>query len=746
MHQDQGGKCVELQGIKCYLLPQPPLHEIHGYNLPKRDQKWRRTELPVFRAKDVEIFSGTKYKPNDILTWDDVKREEEIKNSGHDPWDVDRNRRPKQVAGVDPDISYRMQCLSAFRKQELDRMRDGFWFMNNGEPTYITGINYMFLNWWRLDDGYPVYRRYIRELMYVVEVVRYDPTLLGLILLSMRGIGKTYMATCIAYTIMMFTREGLGGMQSKNDDAGESMYELRLCNPVYNLPEFLVPIHEWSTEIPDEMKFRVGKKQHPNLEYDTFLRSIALNSRIDHRNASFGAYDQETTTVLLEDEIGKISNKVDGNVLQRFNKIRFCVQRGSTKRGIIFGFTTCGNMEREGGVEFQKLWKQSDQSERDELGYTENAYIRYFISALEATVFDEYGEPVIDRPKDKRTIDYIKNDKRQGPQFIYGSRYYHDMQKEKLYQKGMAEGDLSDYIDYCQNNPYNSDEAFQFSGKSCLFNQSILQTAQHKINTTSPDLLRRSGYFEWVIKDQEVRWVDDPLNARAYISMMPDGKVWIPNKVKRWEMPDGTLQFYPTNDKFASSGYDPFSHKDVVEANKASKAGFTVRTKFNFHWKEEDCYTPIFIYKHRHQNPKDAHEDIIMACFYFGVSVLIETNQGGANAIDYMEGRGYGPFVMSRPQSSFTKKDQSQANPGMPSSSGVIGQYTELADIDITENGHKWKHKELVDDALNFDPKKPTKFDVFVSYGYSLIAAQKRIDEEPESFDLSKIIPTYKLN
>ena len=43
--------------------------------------------------------------------------------------------------------------------KEIERCINGFWFYNNGKPTYITGKNYFYIQWWKLEDGiYPDYR------------------------------------------------------------------------------------------------------------------------------------------------------------------------------------------------------------------------------------------------------------------------------------------------------------------------------------------------------------------------------------------------------------------------------------------------------------------------------------------------------------------------------------------------------------------------------------------------------------
>ena len=40
---------------------------------------------------------------------------------------------------------------------EFERRIKGAWFLNNGKPTYITGNHYYYLQWCKIDIGYPDY-------------------------------------------------------------------------------------------------------------------------------------------------------------------------------------------------------------------------------------------------------------------------------------------------------------------------------------------------------------------------------------------------------------------------------------------------------------------------------------------------------------------------------------------------------------------------------------------------------------
>lgn len=735
MYKDQGGECIELQGIKCYLPPVPSKHEIQGSHLPKKEQRWYRTELPTFKARDIKIFSGDEYQGDEDLDWDRCRREEIIGQSGHDPWDIDKAGNPKKVEGAEWSLDYVCPQLNAFRTQELTRIfKTGHWFMNNGKPTYLTGPAYFYFNWWKIDTGFPEFRQYLLEIFYLIEIARKAPYIIGVIIASMRGVGKTYVALCILYILSIMKKQAFSGMQSKTDkDAANMFKKMLMC--IGNLPEFLIPTNTHGSNFNDlnELHFVASRRKHPNLKYDKKLRGKALNTSIDYRNANDGAYDGETTAVLLEDEIGKIAKKI-GSVKERFSVARFCVQRGSEKRGILFGFTTVGNMERGGGEEFKQLYYDSKPTTVNEVGWTKSGCICYFIPDIQATIFDIYGQPIIEPPKDKETIEYIRTHPKYGESFVKGARYYHDIQAQQYKNAGQE----NDYISYKQKNPRTEEEAFMFEGKKCIFNAEILQQRQIILTTPGSSFIRRGDIV--LVDKVTAKFVDNATNGKWAISYFPDASgVWKPNNVK--------LDFQglpvPLNDHLGSAGADPISAKKLIEnPDRASDSAVVIRSKYNFNIPDEFCEVPIALYLGRSPNPHDTFNDAIAGAIFFGLPILIENNKEAM--IDHFYREGMENFVMKRPQTAFEKmKHENDLTPGVYSGTGHIDQYTTLAKTDIQVNGHKWKHIDLVQDALRFDPSKTTQFDAFVAYGNAVVAAQKPVIEKPKPVELSSIIPRF---
>src|SRR5688572_25270648 len=127
----QGNK-VNIQGLECNIPPEGYVYNVVTKQLESRDiykrseniedQYWERFSLPKW------------YKS--------VLKEEE-------------NYEKKKKDG---DPNFYDKQYEEFKSQEWDRRLNGFWFMNNGKPVYLTGSHYMFLQWWSIDIGYPKFR------------------------------------------------------------------------------------------------------------------------------------------------------------------------------------------------------------------------------------------------------------------------------------------------------------------------------------------------------------------------------------------------------------------------------------------------------------------------------------------------------------------------------------------------------------------------------------------------------------
>jgi hypothetical protein len=690
----------------------PPIQTIAGAHLPIDEQKWKRTELPSFRAIDIDWFSNDQPEdPYTEISWEEARREEIIKQTGTDPENRDRSGNPRQVPGVEADPDYFMEALEDFRVQEFDRIFNGYWFFNKGVPTYVNGMYYFYLNWWKMDVGYPHYREPDKELFYVLEVCDIDPRCFGLLYITMRGVGKSFIAGMLAYYFTITNQKAHIGIQSKTDEDAEELFLTKIAEPYKDLPDFLVPINKHGTNPTRGLNFSPQTTTGKKASLSRRLQREALRSKLDYKNAGEKAYDGTTLRFLLQDEVGKVEERV-ANVKKRWLVNRQCVWRDNRKRGIAFLTTTVEEMDK-GGEPCKQIWYDSDINERNENGRTKSWLYRYFRSALDTTYFDEYGFP--DRDK---------------------AKIFHDAERKAL------ENDPTALISYIQKNPYTIEEAFMTQGEGCIYNAAILQERQ--VSLSDPNFKGvRKGEFKWYnnVVDGKVEWVDNPINRMWEISFMqiPDDE----QNSKQFSFEAKDVKYWKPGPKKGKRfiGYDPYSHEKVAlsDSSKKSDAAAIVYQKFDFHIPEEHCNTIIADFAGRYHTPAEAHEQVIMAAIFFNAEILPESNKFGA--IEHITKRGYRHFIMDRPSASGSAVKKRQ--PGMPSNRNTITYYTELTRNDINDNGHKLKHLRVVKDWLEFDPTNTTKFDSGVAASYAIVAAQKPTEEYNNSIVVSNIFRTF---
>ena len=116
----QIGRVIEISNVRIG-LPKAP-KQIHKRHEKKYEQYWERRETPKQLDKIRSIFQ-----------WNEMPRD--FKN--------------RWVDYIEKEFEYR---------------DEGYWFYNNGKPTYITGSHYMYLQWTKIDVGYPDFREANRAL------------------------------------------------------------------------------------------------------------------------------------------------------------------------------------------------------------------------------------------------------------------------------------------------------------------------------------------------------------------------------------------------------------------------------------------------------------------------------------------------------------------------------------------------------------------------------------------------------
>ena len=678
------GEIIELHGLLLVLPKKPPRSQILFHDLPKAMQLWQRIPMP----------------------------EELQRIRSMDEW-------------LEKPAEFRKKFHS-YIEQEFQRRRDGVWFYNNGVPTYITGRHYMFLQWSKIDIGYPSYLAFQREIFLHMAACEADPRCFGQLYTKCRRSGYTNVCSAVLVDEASQVKEKLLGIQSKTGkDAQENIFMKKIVSIFRGYPFFFKPIQDGTTNPRMELAFREPSKRITK-KNKTSQRGDALNTVINWKNTTNNAYDGEKLHMLYLDEAGKWEKPTD--IREAWRIERTCLIVGKRVIGKALVGSTVNPMDK-GGEEYKGLWNDSDPNERNNNGRTRSGLYRIFIPAYEALegFFDKYGNPVVDDPeKEIEGVDGLPVDQ--------GSRKYLKNERHSF------KDDPSELNEIIRQFPFTEDEAFRDSIEGSLFNiGKIYQQIEHNDNLYPNPVVQ--GNFVWRVKDEEVVFSPDP-NGRFRVAWLP------PDHLRNKKADDRGKRMAP-NAHIGVGGVDSYDLDATVDG-RGSKGALHMYNKFNM-----DVPPNMFVveYASRPDLASIFYEDVLMCSFFYGYPLLIENNKYGIAR--YFESRGYDGYLMDRPD--YLKTPNSSANvrtKGIPSNSqDVIQSHAQAIEAYIhdhvgvnAEDGEMGKmlFNRTLEDWIGYKIDKRTKFDLTISSGLALLAAQKEKKEKPKAnFSDKKFIRTY---
>ena len=148
-----------------------------------------------------------------------------------------------------------------------------------------------------------------------------------------------------------------------------------------------------------------------------------------------------------------------------------------------------------------------------------------------------------------------------------------------------------------------------------------------------------------------------------------------------------------------------------------------------------DAASNMFVAEYASRPPmaKIFYEDVLMAAVFYGYPLLIENNKYGI--VRHFEARGYDGYVMDMPEHlRSTSSSTNVKTKGIPSNSQDVIQAHASAIEDyihkhvglneMGEHGRMYLNRTL-EDWIGFKIDKRTKYDLSISSGLALLAAQK---------------------
>jgi len=667
---------IEINGLKIALTKPPK--EINKRSKKKEEQYWEATEI----SKELHRIKS-------IFQW-------------HETPDVFKGKWVDYI------------------EEEFDRREQGFWFMNNGKPTYITGTHYMYLQWTKIDVGHPDFREANRIFYIFWEACKADKRSFGMCYLKIRRSGFSFMSSCEGVNKATITKDARIGILSKTGSDAKKMFTDKVVPISNNYPFFFKPIQDGMDKPKTELAYRVpaSKITKKNMSTIADEELEGLDTTIDWKNTGDNSYDGEKLQLLLHDESGKWE-KPD-NILNNWRVTKTCLRLGSKIIGKCMMGSTSNALDK-GGRNFKSLYEDSFPSKRNSNGQTKSGLYCLFIPMewnFEGYI-DRYGMPVLRTPdKPVRGID--------GEDITMGAIDYWANEVESL------QSDADALNEFYRQFPRTESHAFRDESKRSLFNLTKIYQQIDYNDSLIMDRHVTTGSFHWKdgIKDSKVIWTPQKY-GRFKVSWTPpphlQNNVIIEKGMKK-----------PGNESIGSFGCDSYDISGVV-LGKGSNGALHGLTKFNM---QEAPSNHFFLeYIARPQTAEIFFEEVLMALVFYGMPILCENNK--PRLLYHLKNRGYRGFSMNRPDKTYTKLSKTERElGGIPNSSedvkqshaSAIESYIEkYVGIDFDGNyrdpgdmGDMYFGRTL-EDWAKFDITNRTKFDAAISSGLAIMANQKHL-------------------
>ena len=663
------GQIGEIYSIQNLLIALPLAEDVYKCSKKKEEQRWKVLEYPSELNKIKTVY--------------------------------DWNERP---------VEFKEKWYEYINK-EFVRREEGYWFYSNGVPTYITGSQYMYLQWTKIDVGSADFRESNRLFYIFWEACKSDSRCYGMCYLKNRRSGFSFMASSDTVNQATISRDARFGILSKSGADAKKMFTDKVVPISINYPFFFKPIQDGMERPKTELSYKVPSKRltRNSIKETTEDLQAGLDTTIDWKNTGDNSYDGEKLKLLVHDESGKWERP--DNILNNWRVTKTTLRLGRKIVGKCMMGSTSNALDK-GGSNFKKLYESSDVTKRNRNGQTSSGLYSLFVPMewnYEGYI-DSYGIPVFNTPK--KPIKGI-----DGEDIDIGVISHWENEVDGLHddQDGLNE--------YYRQFPRTEKHAFRDEAKESLFNLGkIYEQIDYNEDLRNTNVVTQ-GNFQWEggIKDTRVLFVPSK-SGRFFVSWVPpvtlQNRYNIKNNVK-----------YPGNEHCGAFGCDSYDISGTVDG-KGSKGSLHGLTKFSM----EDVPPNLFFLEYiaRPQTADMFFEDVLMALVFYGMPILAENNK--PRLLYYMKRRGYRGYSMNRPDKVMHKLSVTEREiGGIPNSSEDIKQAHAAAIEDYIENhigllnegyGNMYFQRTL-EDWAKFNINNRTKHDASISSGLAMMACNK---------------------
>jgi hypothetical protein len=674
------------------LPEQPPIEEIENWGTDNPvEQYWRRRELPVY-------FEQVDYNKDGDALLDNRQRD--------------------------------------YAREEVKRCKEGFWFLNNGIPTYITGKNYFYLQWWKLeDDIYPDYRDLDRRYFLYLNYWENIPWCLGVMIGKKRRQGQTSIGTSNLVYECIFYKNSICGLTSKTQTDAKAAFTNMVAFGYRQLPVFMKPKQLNNKDSVSELVFAHKSVDVKGIKGSAIDSDTGHRSKVDYRAPTKNAYDSGRLTRGLFDEGGKFPPEVPFS--EFISIVSKTMVKGAKRVGFLEAPSTVNELTKGGGSEFKKLWDLADPTK----GRTPNRLVRYFTPAYDGFLgfIDKYGMSVIDEPTEEQYNYLVENFVGMGDiteeDVRMGAKNY------LLAKRVGLDGSLLE--EEIRMNPFDEKEMFQSATTSSLYNSVKIN---QQLDFLSYNELTEKGNLIWENGDE---LYSEKLGVNKEMVGINLGKViWVPHpngkfeKVKGWEPkePNNVYErngyFFPNSKYAIRIGCDPFKYDKTKDSRRSNCAAFAYQLEDPAD--ENSEFNDMFVLKYvdRPLTTDLQYDAVLKMAWYCGCQVLFERNVDGWKK--YFNSKKCGGFLMWL---------SGEVEPGIytDGQGKTLQQICDFTEAYIEKNIQKVYFKSLLESEsgwLGFDVGNTQKYDESMASGFSLIAAkQKRLIKQETNKNVEHILP-----
>jgi len=634
-----------------------------------------------------------------------------------------------------------------YADEEVRRCKEGFYFMNNGELTYITGKFYFYLQWWKLeDDIYPDYRDTDRR--YYLFLDHWERILwcLGIFRGKKRREGASSQATSnLVYECIFFRNSNCGLISKTRDDSKDTFTDMAAFG-YRQLPIFLKPKQLNKEDTVSELLFanKVGTSRSGTVS--AAGRDLGHRSKLNFRAPVLNAYDRGRISRLLADEGGKWPSDVP------FSRFISIVSKTMVKGAKRVGFAECpstvNEMSKGGGAEYKICWDNANQFRSKEKP-TPNGFVRYFSPAFDGFegFIDKFGMSVIGEPtlgqyqylvekwvgKSALTADDIK----------LGAKAYLLKKREGLTG--------AQYEEEVRQNPFDEDEMFLYAGFGCEFNSVRLQKIIKELEE-EPPFLRQMR----LVPEKEITksiYPNKPDRVRNIAKPMDDAKggwffLELPNKPNLFRDDGGRIE--PLNRALYQIGVD--TTKDLIALNGSKPVIVVMKKSCIIEGIETGMY-PVAMWIAETRLDIHFDEQVLLACKLFGCTANYEID-ARADFYRFFQKEDCLMFLEWTPRIARNPIKDKAPEPGTRSGDPFqlaqqlqIGKmYIDGTDKDVYNGyAHLIKFITLLKQLLKYDHAKRTPFDQCIALFMALLPMFGETLNPVIPKEVKQILPTYKL-